>query len=67
MGSTIAVAAMSAFAIGGGATDSPAQASISPQERAGVVQTFRIPAGSMAKALNAVAGRSGCSYSMMRR
>lgn len=59
IGSTIAVAAMSVFAMGAGASDSPAQASISPEERVGAIQTYRIPAGSMAAALNTFADING--------
>lgn len=43
----------------GGASGSTAQASISPEERAGVVQTYRIPAGSVASALNTFADVNG--------
>ena len=59
VGSTLAITAMSAFAMGAGATDSPAQASISPQERAGVVQTYKIPPGPIAAALNSFADANG--------
>ncbi len=59
MGSTLAIAAMGAFAMAAGAPDSPAQASISPQEQTGAVLAYQIPPGSMAKALNAVADQNG--------
>ena len=59
IGSTFTVAAMGTLAIGAGASESPAQASISQQERIGVVQTYRIPAGSMASALNSFADANG--------
>ncbi len=58
MGSTLAIAAIG-FAMGTGAPDSPAQASISPQEQASAVLIYQIPPGSMAKALNAVADQNG--------
>jgi len=50
---------MSAFTMGAGASDSTAQASISPQERASVVQTYKIPPGPMAAALNSFAAANG--------
>ena len=59
MGSTVAAIAFGAFAMGTGAPGSSAQASISPDERASVVQTYRIPAGSMGAALNAFADKNG--------
>jgi iron complex outermembrane receptor protein len=57
MGSTLAVMAMSAFAMG--APSSSAQASIPPQDAAGAVRTYAIPAGSMANALSAFADTNG--------
>ncbi|HEY8066277.1 MAG TPA: TonB-dependent receptor [Methylosinus sp.] len=55
MGSTVAAMAFGAFAMGG----TPAEASLSPQERSGVVLVYEIPAGSVATALNAFAVRNG--------
>ncbi len=56
----LAIAAIAAAAIGAGASGSTAQASISPEETAGrEVLTYRIPAGSMANALNILADISG--------
>ena len=45
--------------MGTGTPNSSAQASISPQERAGVVQTYKIPPGPMASALNSFADANG--------
>lgn len=59
IGSTFTAVAIGALAIGAGASESPAQASISTQERIGTVQTYRIPAGSMASALNSFADANG--------
>ncbi|WP_400770637.1 TonB-dependent siderophore receptor [Methylosinus sporium] len=59
MGSTLAITAMGVFAFGAGASDSPAQASVSPQERAGWVQSYRIAPGSLAAALNSFADANG--------
>jgi iron complex outermembrane receptor protein len=56
MGSMLAMAAL---ALGTGVTDSPAQAAISPQERAGLVQSYRIPSGPLPSALNAFAELNG--------
>lgn len=56
MGSTLA---MVALALGTGVSDSPAQAAISPQERAGLVQSYRIPSGPLPGALNAFAELNG--------
>ncbi len=58
-GSALAATAMSAIMVGASASASPAQASISPQERTGFVQTYKIPAGSMANALNTFADMNG--------
>ncbi len=55
MGSTVAAAAFGALMTGAGVSDSPAQAAIAPQERSGVIQAYRIPAGSVASALNVIA------------
>jgi iron complex outermembrane recepter protein len=55
MSSTVAAMALGAFAVGG----APAQASLSPQERSGVVMVYDIPAGPIASALNAFAVRNG--------
>ena len=59
MGSTVAAMAFGALAMGAGTSGSPAQASISPEERGGPVQTYRIPSGSMGAALNTFADKSG--------
>ena len=59
MGTTIAIAAASVATIAAGAPGSPARASISADQRAGVVQSYQIPPGTMSKALNAVAGQNG--------
>jgi iron complex outermembrane recepter protein len=59
MGSTLAIAAMGALALGSGVSDSPAQAAISPQERAGLMQSYRIPSGPLPGALNAFADLNG--------
>jgi iron complex outermembrane receptor protein len=59
MSATITIATMSVAGLMAGAPDSPARASISAEQRAGVVQDYRIPSGSMSKALNAVAGQNG--------
>lgn len=59
VGSTLAITAMGAFAMGAGASDSPAQASVSAQERAGWVQTYEIPSGPVAPALNTFAYANG--------
>jgi outer membrane receptor for ferric coprogen and ferric-rhodotorulic acid len=55
MSSTVAAMAFGAFAMGG----TPAQASLAPQERSGVVMVYDIPAGSVATALNAFAVKNG--------
>jgi iron complex outermembrane receptor protein len=55
MGSMVAAAAIGAAFTGAGVSHSPARAAISPQERTGAVQLYRIPAGSMAAALNVIA------------
>jgi iron complex outermembrane receptor protein len=55
MSSTIAAMAFGAFAVG----SAPAQASLSPQERSGVVMVYDIPAGPVASALNAFAVKNG--------
>ncbi|HEY8262325.1 MAG TPA: STN domain-containing protein, partial [Methylosinus sp.] len=55
MSSTVAAMALGAFA----ASSAPAQASLSPQERSGVVMVYDIPAGSVATALNAFAVKNG--------
>lgn len=55
MGSMLAAAAIGALMTGAGSSHSPARAAISPQERSGAIQTYRIPAGSMASALNVIA------------
>ena len=57
--SVFAIAAMSAFALGAGVSATTAQASIAPQERDGEAQSYRIPAGSMANALNTFADMNG--------
>ncbi|WP_428989428.1 TonB-dependent siderophore receptor [Methylocapsa aurea] len=59
MGSTLAIAAMGSLALGSGVSDSPAQAAISPQERAGLMQSYRIPSGPLPGALNAFADLNG--------
>lgn len=56
MGSMLAMAAL---ALGAGVSDSPAQAAISPQERAGLVQNYRIHSGPLPGALNAFAELNG--------
>ncbi|WP_400770375.1 TonB-dependent siderophore receptor [Methylosinus sporium] len=55
MGSAVAAAAFGALMTGAGVSDSPAQAAIAPQERSGAIQSYRIPAGSVASALNVIA------------
>jgi len=57
--SALAIAAMSAIALGAGASGTTAQASIAPQEREGEARTYRIPAGAMANALNTFADMNG--------
>ena len=59
IGSALAIAAMSIFALGAGASGSTAQASIAPEKMAGEGRTYRIPAGSMANALNTFADMNG--------
>ncbi|WP_246659902.1 MULTISPECIES: TonB-dependent siderophore receptor [Methylosinus] len=59
MGSTLAIAAIGALTLGSGVSDSPAQAAISPQERSGLVQNYRIPSGPLPGALNAFADLNG--------
>ncbi len=59
IGSALSIVALSAVAIGAGASGSTAQASIAPQDIAGEVRTYRIPAGSMTNALNAIADLNG--------
>ncbi|HEY8260701.1 MAG TPA: hypothetical protein VIG55_05775, partial [Methylosinus sp.] len=56
MGATITIATLTVASLVSGASDSPARASISAEQRAGIVRSYQIPAGSMSKALNAVAG-----------
>jgi iron complex outermembrane receptor protein len=56
MGSMLAMAFV---ALGAGVSDSPAQAAISPQERAGLVQNYRIPSGPLPSALNSFAESNG--------
>jgi iron complex outermembrane receptor protein len=58
MGSTAIALVLNAMSMGVGAPIYPAQASISPQERAGLVRSYHIPAGSMGAALNAFADKS---------
>ncbi|HEY8259912.1 MAG TPA: TonB-dependent receptor, partial [Methylosinus sp.] len=55
MSSIMAAAAMGALMTGASSSHMPARAAISPQERTGAIQTYRIPAGSMAAALNVIA------------
>ncbi|MBG0811572.1 TonB-dependent receptor [Methylosinus sp. H3A] len=55
MSSTVAAMAFGAMALGG----TPAEASLSPQERSGVVMVYDIPAGAVATALNAFAVKNG--------
>jgi iron complex outermembrane receptor protein len=55
MSSMMAAAAIGAMMTGAGVARSPARAAISPQERSGAIQIYRIPAGSMAAALNVIA------------
>ncbi|HEY8064438.1 MAG TPA: TonB-dependent receptor [Methylosinus sp.] len=55
MSSAVAAAAFGALMTGAGVSDSPAEAAIAPQERSGAIQTYRIPAGSVASALNVIA------------
>jgi iron complex outermembrane receptor protein len=59
MGATITIATLTVASLVSGASDSPARASISAEQRAGIVRSYQIPAGSMSKALNAVAGQNG--------
>ncbi|HEY8063575.1 MAG TPA: TonB-dependent receptor plug domain-containing protein [Methylosinus sp.] len=59
MGSALASLAMSAFATGAGVSGSPAQAAIAPEDALGVVRSYRIPAGSVAAALNDLADENG--------
>ncbi|WP_245291651.1 TonB-dependent receptor [Methylosinus sp. R-45379] len=59
MSSTLAIAAMGALALGSSVSDSPAQAAISPQERAGLAQSYRIASGPLPGALNAFADLNG--------
>jgi len=59
MGSTIAATAFGAFAMTAQTPSSPAQASIAPQEREGLVKTYRIPPGTVANALNELADQNG--------
>lgn len=54
-----AMLAMATLALGAGVSDSPAQAAISPQERAGLVQNYRIHSGPLPGALNAFAELNG--------
>lgn len=58
MGSTAVALALNAVLLGNGGLIHPAQASISPQERSGLVRNYDIPAGSMGAALNAFADKS---------
>jgi iron complex outermembrane receptor protein len=59
MSSTLALAAMGVFSMGVGASDSPAHASVSPQERGGWIQTYSIAPGPLAPALNSFADANG--------
>ncbi|HEY8065545.1 MAG TPA: TonB-dependent receptor [Methylosinus sp.] len=59
MSSTAIALALSAMTLGAQAPVTSAQASISPQERAGTLLHYQIPAGAMETALNAFADRSG--------
>jgi iron complex outermembrane receptor protein len=59
MSSTLSLAAMGAFSFGVGASDTPAQASVSPQERFGWAQSYQIDAGPLAPALNSFANANG--------
>lgn len=63
MSSAIAAAALSAFMTGAGASSSPAQASIAPEERTGAIKTYHIPASPMTGALNALADQNGLHLS----
>jgi iron complex outermembrane receptor protein len=59
MGSILAVTAMSAFALGSGATSTPAEAALPPQDIVSdTVATYAIPAGAMAGALTAFAEKN---------
>ncbi|ATQ68811.1 TonB-dependent siderophore receptor [Methylosinus sp. 3S-1] len=53
------ILAMALVALGAGVSDSPAEAAISPQERAGLVQNYRIPSGPLPSALNSFAELNG--------
>jgi iron complex outermembrane receptor protein len=55
MGSTLAAAAMSAFALGAGASDTPAQANVAPQERLGLLRRYELGPAPLADNLNAFA------------
>ncbi|MBY6243805.1 TonB-dependent receptor [Methylosinus sp. Sm6] len=55
MGSTLAAAAMSAFALGAGASDTPAQANVAPQERLGLLRRYDLAPARLADNLNAFA------------
>ncbi|ATQ69581.1 MULTISPECIES: TonB-dependent siderophore receptor [Methylosinus] len=55
MGSTLAAAAMSAFALGAGASDNPAQANVAPQERLGLLRRYELGPAPLADNLNAFA------------
>jgi len=59
MGSILAATAMSALALGSGATSTPAEAALPPQDIvSNTVATYAIPAGSMAGALTAFAEKN---------
>ncbi|WP_400767088.1 TonB-dependent siderophore receptor [Methylosinus sporium] len=59
MGSILAATAMSAFALGSGATSTPAEAALPPQDIVSdTIATYAIPAGSMAGALTAFAEKN---------
>lgn len=55
MDSVIAAAAIGEMMMGAGGADAPAEAAIAPRERTRAVQLYRIPAGSIASALNVIA------------
>jgi iron complex outermembrane receptor protein len=63
MGSAIAVAAFGALMTGVGATSSPAEASIAPEERTGALKSYRIPKTALMSALNTLADQNGLHLS----
>ena len=67
MGSTLAAAAMSAFALGAGAVDNPAQANVAPQERLGLLRRYELGRRRSPTISTLSPTPTGCRSSMTRR